>query len=65
MKRKINNLNLEISNEKRTYNFMFGNCETEKEKNKPHKEFFETVIWSLTPALSELYCLGEEALCCQ
>ena len=39
MKKKIKNLNVEISNEKRTYNFMFGNCDTIEEKEALIKNF--------------------------
>jgi hypothetical protein len=39
MKKKIKNLNVEISNEKRTYNFMFGNCDTIEEKETLVKNF--------------------------
>jgi hypothetical protein len=39
MKKKIKNLNVEISNEKRTYNFMFGNCDTIEEKETLIKNF--------------------------
>jgi len=39
MKKKIKNLNVQITNEKSTFNFLFGNCETEKEKNDLIKRF--------------------------